>query len=82
MSRDQVKRFDYMKSIEPHERRFDNISLPQISSKNKKVPTLVKYNTGTTNSSIEGRILPGVPSPNALKYMGSRDYSPKYGLIH
>lgn len=76
-----VKRFEYMKVGELNERRFDNISLPQIASNNKRAPTFVKYGASTTNTSLEGRLLPGVPSPKTLKFMGSRDYSPKYNLI-
>ena len=82
MGRDQVKRFNYIKANEPHERRFDNVSLPEISTRNKRAPSLVNYGTGTSNSSIEGRVLPGIPSPRALKYMGSRDYSPNYNQVH
>lgn len=56
MSRDNVKRFEYGKnSVQAHEGRFENISLPQISTRNKRTPSLVHYGSISKDRSTEGR---------------------------
>ena len=82
MSRDTSKRFEHLQPANvPHDRRFENISLPQISTRNKKSPNMVHYGNSAKNSQKQGRILPFEPNPKELKFMGSRDYSPKFDLV-
>lgn len=42
---------------------------------------MVHYGSTTNKSTVEGRVLPGRPDPKELKFMGARDYSPKFDII-
>ncbi len=77
MHKETGRKFEYMNAYSIHERRFDNITLPQISTSNKKSPSLT-YNYALKRLE-DGRMQ--AESSESKQFVGDRNYNPSFSQV-
>ncbi len=78
MHKETGRKFEYMNAYSAHERRFDNITLPQIATSNKKTPSLT-YNYALQKIE-DGRMQPE-SSGTKQQVVGDRNYDPIFSQV-